>query len=372
MSIAPPQEKYPRPPRRWPFPPAGRNAFLLTGLALLVLALYPFWGSIVVAGIFALGVHRPLGLLSQKLGGRRRLVVAVFVLLIPLLMAFPAAFLGVRTAQVVSQEKGKEGGLLEGETASRAQEAYTKFEQQITAYGVGAKLFENTSDARASLHQGFTQAGKMIAQGLTGALASLPEIFLTFFTFLLFLYTFLANPKEMRKLAFRLNFAKDDDLDHAIKILQASCYNSLVANFLVGLLQASIITIGAKAVGYSESPLIFSIVFAFSYIPFIGSAPPGYLLALISLALGNTGDAIAMAVVATFAGVIDNLVRPYLVSSGEGDVHPVLSFAAILGSIGVFGLKGLFIGPVILTATVAFLGRTVEDDGKNEGEGAKA
>lgn len=366
MSVAPPNEKYPHPPRRWPFPPAGRNFFLVTGILLLLLSLYPFWGSIVVAGIFALGMHRPLQLAAAKLGGRRRLVVAAFVVLIPLLISFPAAFLGVRTVQVVSKENGKEGGLLEGETASRAQEAYTKIEQQITSYGVGAKLFENTADARTALHQGFSQAGKMIAQGFTGALASLPELFLVFFTFLLFLYTFLANPREIRNLASRVNLVKEDDLDHAVKILQASCYNSLVANFLVGLLQATIITAGAKAVGYSESVLIFSIVFAFSYIPFIGSAPPGYLLALISLALGNTGDAIAMAVVATFAGVIDNLVRPYLVSSGEGDVHPVLSFAAILGAIGVFGLKGLFIGPVILTATVAFLGRTVKNKDKNE------
>lgn len=366
MDIAPPDEKYPHPPRRWPFPPAGRNAFLLVAIALLILSLFPFWGSIVVAGIFALGLHRPLSFLTVKLGGRRRLLAATLVVLMTLLISFPAAFLGVRTVQVVSNEKSKEGGLMEGETASRAQEAYGKIEKQITNYGVGAKLFETTADARVALHRGFTQAGKMLAQLLTAALASLPELFLIFFVFLLFLYTFLANAGSVRELAFKINLAKEEDLDHAIKILQASCYNLLVANFLVGILQASIITIGAKAVGYSESVLIFSVVFAMSYIPFIGSSPPGYLLAIISLALGNTGDAIAMAIVATFAGVIDNIVRPYLVSSGEGDVHPVLSFAAILGAIGVFGLKGLFIGPVIVTATVSFLGRTVEGGEKKK------
>ncbi|RZA09702.1 MAG: AI-2E family transporter [Proteobacteria bacterium] len=360
MDIAPSAKQYPSPPRKWPFGPIGRTGFLIIFLLLLILCLVPFWGSIVVAGIFALGMNRPIGILSAKLGGRRRLVAAGFVVLITLLISFPAAFLSVRTIQVVSSERGKEGGLLEGETASRAQEAYGKFEKTITNYGVGAKLFETTADARTALHQGFTQAGKMIAQGFTAALAMLPELFLTFFVFMLFLYMFLGNPAEMHQLAQRLNFAKPADLEHANKILQASCYNSLVANFLVGILQASIITIGAKAVGYNESVLIFSVVFAISYIPFIGSSPPGFLLALISLALGNTGDAIAMALVATFAGVIDNVVRPYLVSSGEGDVHPVLSFAAILGSIGVFGLKGLFLGPVILTAAVSFLGRTVE------------
>jgi predicted PurR-regulated permease PerM len=54
--------------------------------------------------------------------------------------------------------------------------------------------------------------------------------------------------------------------------------------------------------------------------------------------------------------VVDNLARPYFVSGGEGEVHPALSFAAILGAIGILGLKGIFLGPVILTSTVAFLG----------------
>jgi predicted PurR-regulated permease PerM len=367
MDVAPSPSSYQRPPTRMPFAPLGRNFFVIVFIALLLTSLLPFLGSIVVAGIFALGMHKPIEALSQKLGGRRRSISALFVVLVVLLISFPASFLGIRTYQVLSD---KDRDLFSGETLDRAQAAYTKVEQTALEYSVGAKVFESTADARESLRQAATQAAKMGGKTLSGALASLPEIFLVFFVFCLFLYAFLANPEGVKNTVYRLNVFKKDDLDRATKILQASSYNSLVANFLVGIIQASVITIGARCVGYNESVLIFSCVFALSYIPFIGAAPPGYLLALISLLLGNTGDAIIMAVIATVAGVIDNVVRPYLVSSGEDEVHPVLSFAAILGAIGVFGLKGLFIGPVILTAAVSFLGS--KKDNEEEKDAASA
>jgi predicted PurR-regulated permease PerM len=117
-----------------------------------------------------------------------------------------------------------------------------------------------------------------------------------------------------------------------------------------------VITIGAAALGYHEHVLIFSAVFVISYIPFIGAAPVGYAIALLILLNDGTGPALIMAAIATVTGLIDNVARPYFVSGGDSEVHPVLSFAAILGAIGVMGLKGIFLGPVILTSTVALLG----------------
>lgn len=368
MDIAPPPGSYRRPPRRWPFPTIGRNAFLIIGLALLALTLLPFWGSIAVASVFAFGLNRPAEILATKLGSRRRLVAAGTVVLLTLLLCFPAAWLGVRTAQVVTEENSR-GGMFSGETVNRAREAYAQLERFVSQYGVGARVFESTADARNSIREAASQVAAKAAEMLPAMVGAMPELFLTFFVFCLFLYTFLAHPREIKQIAERSNLIKKVDLDRAVRILQASSYNSLVANFLVGLMQATIITIGARAVGYQESVLIFSLVFALSYIPFVGSAPTGYLLAIISLILGNTMDAIVMAAVATFAGVVDNFVRPYLVSNGQCDVHPVLTFAAIIGSIGVFGLKGLFLGPVIVTATVAFLGSTVEDQAAGCGNG---
>lgn len=354
---------YRAPPKVWPFPSLGRHVFLFTGAFLLLLILFPFWGSISVAAVFAFGLARPMNRISLWMGRRRRLAAALFVGLLTVLLFFPATIFGMRVYGLATAPKGQ--SIFSERTVEKFNSAYKSLESLAVKYGVGSRIFENGGDAQESLRQGASAVLTKALAVASGALASLPEVVITLLVFALFLYAFLAYPRQIRRFAFRLNIFRPADLKRSIQILQNSSYDSLVANFLVGALQASIITIGAAALGYREYVLIFSVVFVVSYIPFIGAAPVGYFIALLMLLTDGTGPALIMAAIATFTGIVDNFVRSYLVSGGENQIHPILSFAAILGAIGVLGLKGIFLGPVILMSTVAFLGAR---NGKSENE----
>ena len=65
----------------------------------------------------------------------------------------------------------------------------------------------------------------------------------------------------------------------------------------------------------------------------------------------NYGSAIALVVVSVIASTIDNILRPILVISGD-DVHPAVVLLSLIGAIIIFGIPGLFLGPVIATVTV--------------------
>lgn len=349
--------EYNRPPTHWPFPMLGRNTFLLFGLFLLAITLLPFWGSIVVAGVFALGLQGIVKRVAKWLGNRRRLTSALFVAVLSILLIFPAGAFGLRVYQTVAGSKSQNvSGMFSERTLNKISAAMEKGQSWVVRAGVGANIFRDGGEARETIRQTTANAGKQVLTVLSAALMTLPELFLTVFVFGLFLYLFLSYPGQIKRFAFRLHLFRPYDLKRAIRILKESSYNSLVANFFVAALQSSIITIGARVVGYNESVLIFSTVFALSYIPFIGSAPLGYLLAILSFVTGNIADGFIMVGVATFAGLIDNFLRPYLISNGAVEVHPVLSFASIIGAIGIFGIKGIFVGPVIVTGTVALLG----------------
>lgn len=359
---------YQAPPRRWPFPALGRNVFLAVGALLLAIILFPFWGAISVAAVFAFGISRPFDKLSRRLGNRRRLTAALSVALLTVLLFFPATLFGLRVYEMATAPK--EQSAFSARTMEHLDSAYEQLESLAVKYGVGARIFEDGSDAQQSIRSAASAALAKILAIASAAVASLPEITVTLLVFALFFYVFLAYSREIKRFAFRLHLFRPEDLKRSISILKASSYESLVANALVGALQASIITIGAAALGYHEHMLIFSVVFVISYIPFIGAAPVGYAIALLILINQGTGPALVMAAVATFTGVVDNIARPYFVSGGKNEVHPALSFAAILGAIGVMGLKGIFLGPVILTSTVAFLGATTgrkKEERKNEG-----
>ena len=54
-------------------------------------------------------------------------------------------------------------------------------------------------------------------------------------------------------------------------------------------------------------------------------------------------------------GLVDNLVRPMIVRTGM-QLHTVYIFFALLGGLKAFGMLGLFVGPVILSVTIAVIG----------------
>jgi predicted PurR-regulated permease PerM len=70
-------------------------------------------------------------------------------------------------------------------------------------------------------------------------------------------------------------------------------------------------------------------------------------LGLYKVVLGDFAQAIGFVVVALVAGTTDNLLRPILLSSNEQDLNPVIALLAIIGALLVFGMPGLFIGPVV-------------------------
>jgi len=51
---------------------------------------------------------------------------------------------------------------------------------------------------------------------------------------------------------------------------------------------------------------------------------------------------------------IDNILRVKLVGD-KGDVHPLLVLIGLIGGISLFGLAGIFIGPIVLSLIVTFL-----------------
>lgn len=53
-------------------------------------------------------------------------------------------------------------------------------------------------------------------------------------------------------------------------------------------------------------------------------------------------------------GQVDVVVRPYVVSV-RVKVHILLVFFALLGGVEAFGIVGIFVGPVILSVTLALL-----------------
>jgi predicted PurR-regulated permease PerM len=223
---------------------------------------------------------------------------------------------------------------------------------------VGRKLSEylnidfNAVQSRAI--EGITQAGTAIA-GLFGAfLAQIPDWGFQFFMFTLFLIWFLLEAKKLRKgfnwIADRSGF----DSGKFVTVWRLHSQSVLISNAITGVVQALIIAIGGLVFGVGNFFVVLMITFICSFIPVIGAAPVGVVMALFCLFDSKIGAGIGLLIISAGTGLIDNILRPYLLK-GDTETSPLLSLFAVIGGVIVMGLPGLFIAPLVLSLAIATL-----------------
>jgi predicted PurR-regulated permease PerM len=61
-----------------------------------------------------------------------------------------------------------------------------------------------------------------------------------------------------------------------------------------------------------------------------------------------------MIVIGLLVGVSDNIVRSFVLQ-GRDEMHPLVSLVAMFGGIAMFGIVGVFIGPILAAIVIAVL-----------------
>ncbi len=122
---------------------------------------------------------------------------------------------------------------------------------------------------------------------------------------------------------------------------------TLKGTLVVAIIQGSIGGITFAALGIPGATLWGVIMILLSLLPVGGSMFVWVPAAIILYANGDTGKALILVIVgALFIGLIDNLLRPRLVSR-DTKMPDYLVLLSTLGGLAHFGLTGFIIGPVI-------------------------
>ncbi len=136
-----------------------------------------------------------------------------------------------------------------------------------------------------------------------------------------------------------------------VEVVQASVLGVIVIAFLQGALGG--VTFAILGL---PSPILWGVVMSFlAMIPMIGAGAIWLPAAIVLLATGHAGKAIALcAVGALVIGTIDNLLRPRMVG-GRAGMHELVVFFAVLGGLRVFGVVGLLVGPAVFAVAWSLL-----------------
>ncbi len=325
------------------------SAVFLFAFALLF---FPFYSELLLAAIFALAMEPTLGRWLQPRHFRWKISVALILVGMFVLLAFPINYVAYRTYRYFMKISSS------GVQNSELFQKLTAFKGRISEF-ISQMMsrfdLQDQFDFSAILDDGLNHSFNFVVQMSTNLASRIPSLLISCFVFSAALYYFLAEARTVKTVFMKQRLLAPQESNAFIHLLQRSSFNTVITSLAIAALQATIVGVGCLIFNTGEFPVVWAVTFFLSFIPVIGAAPVALGLGLAELLMGSYGHALGFVIVAVIAGTTDNLVRPYLVSSNEQDLHPVVSLLAIIGALLLFGMPGLFLGPVIASVAVKIL-----------------
>ena len=320
------------------------------GLWLGFLLLQPFWKPLMCAAVLAIlfsPIHARLGLRIRN----RTVAAFMCTVLVITVAVIPAIVLGLFVAGELQEIYA---GLRASAKPSGAAVSVTQLLDGVVAWIArltgtpAASIREIVNSKVQSEASNLIRIAAGFATGIVTAAVGAVVTFLTLF------FLFREKDAVLNGIALLLPLSAAE-----IHALYSRIGETLAANvygvFAAGTAQGLACGLAFWFVGL-PSPAIWGIVTGlFSVVPVIGSSAvwiPASLILLISGAWGKAAFMVLWGV--CVVGLVDNVVRPLVIGT-RTKLHPLVMFFALLGGVRVFGVIGLFIGPVILAVTLALL-----------------
>ena len=331
--------------------------FTILSLILLGLIIRPFAGALFVAAVMAGAIYPWCSRLAARMRGRRNLAAALATIGILLVVVLPLTLISVTVTREIRdgvayvrntlRSEGVDGLIrdLPGPLQALARRALSE---------LPADQGELTDLAQ--------QQGGRAAAAVGGVLGATWRAIFQVVMMLIAFYFFLVDGRDL------VRWLSD------VLPLRRGQTERLLMDFRrvsVAVIVSSVATAGIQAVmafvGYLiarvPNPIFFGIVtFVVGLIPAVGAGAVVLIAAGLLFLSGHAGWALFLAIWGIGpVGLIDNVVKPYLIRGGI-ELHGAVVFFSLLGGIAYFGLVGLIAGPLIVSFFLAVIGMWDRDE----------
>jgi predicted PurR-regulated permease PerM len=337
---------------------ARKRAVIVSLVCLAIVTLYlcyliakPFLGPVLIALMLAI-VFYPVHARIQIVFRRPNVAAATSTTIVLLIATIPLIILGISVSrelhaivQSLREQSWSQAGL-----------------SPYLAHWLGSLLkrlenYVNLSqlDPQAALLRWAEQASRYLlsvgATVVTNLFSFVLDSVVVFFS----LFFFFREGKGIRQGLSAMLPLYPDQTERLFTGISETMIATLYGGLAVGVAQGILTGLSFWILGL-PAPILWTLVTGLaSLVPVVGSAlvwGPASILLLLS---GHWVKALLLLVWgAAVVGQVDVVVRPYVVSV-RVKVHTLLVFFALLGGVEAFGIIGIFVGPVILSVTMAVL-----------------
>ena len=327
------------------------TAFMIVACFLYILS--PFIIPFFFGGMLALALSPFLtGVMKKFKWSKKKALVIVSVVLL-FTGAIPVSVFGIRGARIISEFFTQQS--VSGLTQKAQLAVYTFLDHFASDHHLEATM------VKEKFNTVLNNAVAFVLKAFSDLVTQIPDLLLGFIVMLLSFFFFLLKEDHIREIFDRYFYFTKGHSNKFVAVLKSSCREVFFSNVLTGVLQSTIVSVGALICGLGDFYIIFFFTFIISFIPIIGAAPMAFVLALYAFFDNQTGAGIAMAIIGSVTGLADNLIRPYLASLGEVEVPAFIGFLAVIGGVIVMGLPGLFVGPLLASLMYGALPIIIEE-----------
>ena len=323
---------------------------LLAAAILSVCAIYGMlWKPLFLAAVLASSLGGWHDRLTRRIRQRRALAAAIFTIGVVLLFLLPLAAL---TTVVVSQAIGAADFIRTTLESGGMVELIKELPQwlQGVATWIHSAITDQASDLSSRAATGFAAAGivRLAFTTTTNFILNTILMLVAFNALLSDGPRLSAWVREISPLIGR----QTSDLLAEFRTVSKSVLTSMMATAGV---QAVIATVGYLIAGVPQPFFFGPLTFFAALIPVVGTALVALPLSALILFLGHPWKALFLVVWSVaVVGLVDNLVKPWLMKGGTR-LHGVVVFFALLGGGLLLGPVGLIVGPLAVTFLLAMI-----------------
>ena len=331
--------------------PAQRRTTLVVFLVLLiavmvinVLIVLPYVLAVTMGGILAV-LAQPV---FQWLTGHHvnpRVAAAVVVLGVVLVIIAPLAFF---VTKAIQQGIAIGQGLAEGGFSLRSLLDHVSGWAPIETMIGSPEAFENQA------RRWMQSAGTGATTTILGLAAHLPTIVLQLALASIACFFLLVDGHSFLSwMTDKIPIAADVRVQ-VVQSFQETAISVIWATLAAAAAQSAVMLLSYLTLGVPAAFLAAGATFIFAWIPLVGCSPVWLAGAIYLYSQDAMLKAILMVIFGLITGLVDNFVRP-MILKGRSNMHPLISLVAIFGGMEMFGIMGIFLGPILAAVLISLL-----------------
>lgn len=316
---------------------AWRAVIVIVAAALIVSGIVGLSAVIlptVLGLLFACGLQ-PLARWLRRLGAAQALAAGAAVLALLVAVGLVAWL----TVRLIVDQWGQITALLKAGQATLQDTAADSGVDESTAASIGADVGELVTDATSVLVRGFVHLLPAAAGVVTTVLLSFVVAFF-----------FLKDGADMWRWIITRLGDTGDLVDRTGRRVWTAITGFIVGQTVIAAADASMITIGALALGVPQPGAIFMLTLFGAYVPYIGAFLSGLVAVLLALGDGGMARGVAMLAVIVFVQLLEgNVLQPWIQGRAVS-LHPLVIALSVTAGGALAGFLGVFLAVPVAAA----------------------